>query len=195
MLGHVSRFEKKLEKQIRTREREIERMCGFHYTNFVEAINELSGIEGDATKLVRKVASTNHDLQELGGKILGKWEIPNHWLSEQPMGGNSIYSFSGRHNEILRIRRQQSNINATIGRLSSILPALLEMKKLEAKMKLGKYYSALKIIQLIRHEHLENCRQVNRNCTTLSKNEILVSLLENYGLEIFKLQIRNIKNI
>ena len=72
MLGHVSRFEKKLEKQIRTREREIERMCGFHYTNFVEAINELSGIEGDATKLVRKVASTNHDLQELGGKILGK---------------------------------------------------------------------------------------------------------------------------
>ena len=95
----------------------------------------------------------------------------------------------------MRIRRQQSNINATIGRLSSILPALLEMKKLEAKMKLGKYYSALKIIQLIRHEHLENCRQVNRNCTILSKNENLVSLLENYGLEILKLQIRNIKNI
>ena len=71
----MSRFEKKLEKQIRTREREIERMCGFHYTNFVEAINELSGIEGDATKLVRKVASTNHDLQELGGKILGKYYI------------------------------------------------------------------------------------------------------------------------
>ena len=104
MLGHVSRFEKKLEKQIRTREREIERMCGFHYTNFVEAINELSGIEGDATKLVRKVASTNHDLQELGGKILGKCprqpshvhgrlEISNHWVSGQPMGGNSIYSF------------------------------------------------------------------------------------------------------
>ena len=44
--------------------------------------------------------------------------------------------------------------------MSSLLPALLEMKKLEAKMKLGKYYSALKIIQLIRHEHLENCRQV-----------------------------------
>ena len=72
-----------------------------------------------------------------------------------------IFPILGRHNEILRIRRQQSNINATIGRLSSILPALLEMKKLEAKMKLGKYYSALKIIQLIRHEHLENCRQVN----------------------------------
>jgi len=109
--------------------------------------------------------------------------------------GRKLNLFLGRHNEILRIRRQQSNINATIGRLSSILPALLEMKKLEAKMKLGKYYSALKIIQLIRHEHLENCRQVNRNCTTLSKNENLVSLLENYGLEIFKLQIRNIKNI
>ena len=77
----------------------------------------------------------------------------------------SRQKFLGRHNEILRIRKQQSNINATIGRLSSLLPALLEMKKLEAKMKLGKYYSALKIIQLIRHEHLENCRQVGRKIT------------------------------
>ena len=77
----MSRFEKKLEKQIRTREREIERMCGFHYTNFVEAINELSGIEGDATKLVRKVASTNHDLQELGGKILGTFSPRNFTLT------------------------------------------------------------------------------------------------------------------
>ena len=83
-------------------------------------------------------------------------ENPYHFTRIDPN-----YLILGRHNEILRIRRQQSNINATIGRLSSILPALLEMKKLEAKMKLGKYYSALKIIQLIRHEHLENCRQVN----------------------------------
>jgi len=163
VLGHVSRFEKKLEKQIRTREREIERMCGFHYTNFVEAINELSGIEGDATKLVRKVASTNHDLQELGGKILG------------------------RHNEILRIRKQQSNINSTIGRLSSLLPALLEMKKLEAKMKLGKYYSALKIIQLIRHEHLENCRQFHFS-------KIMISKFANYKSEISKTSEKEFKN-
>ena len=61
-------------------------------------------------------------------------------------------------------------------------------------MKLGKYYSALKIIQLIRHEHLENCRQVDRHCTTPSKNKPLVSLFENHGLEIRKLQIRNFKN-
>ena len=89
-----------------------------------------------------------------GAKILQKF---SKYISRQ--------KFLGRHNEILRIRKQQSNINATIGRLSSLLPALLEMKKLEAKMKLGKYYSALKIIQLIRHEHLENCRQVGRKIT------------------------------
>ena len=40
-------------------------------TNENDDESHKSGIEGDATKLVRKVASTNHDLQELGGKILG----------------------------------------------------------------------------------------------------------------------------
>ena len=48
------------------------------------------------------------------------------------------------------------------------------MKKLEAKMKLGKYYSALKIIQLIRHEHLENCRQVSPNFDQGPKDRIFV---------------------
>ena len=44
-LGHVGRFQKKLEKRIRNQEREIERMCAFHYSHFVEAIEELSGIQ------------------------------------------------------------------------------------------------------------------------------------------------------
>ena len=86
-LGHVGRFQKKLEKRIRNQEREIERMCGFHYSHFVEAIEELSGIQGDASKLVRQVSETNTDLQQLGGDI------------------------STRHMELIRIRRQQDNIN------------------------------------------------------------------------------------
>ena len=46
----MGRFAKKLEKRIRNQEREIERMCAFHYSHFVEAIEELSGIQGDASK-------------------------------------------------------------------------------------------------------------------------------------------------
>ena len=39
-LGHVGRFQKKLDKRIRHHEREIERMCNFHYSHFVSAIEE-----------------------------------------------------------------------------------------------------------------------------------------------------------
>ena len=53
-LGHVGRFQKKLEKRIRNQEREIERMCGFHYSHFVEAIEELSGIQDRVENSRRK---------------------------------------------------------------------------------------------------------------------------------------------
>jgi len=45
ILGHVTRFEKKLEKRIKDQEKEIERLCEFHYGNFVVAINMLTKIE------------------------------------------------------------------------------------------------------------------------------------------------------
>ena len=45
----------------------------------------------------------------------------------------------------------------------------VEMKKLDAKMKQGNYFSALKIIQLIRHEHLASIRQFHFAGIILSK--------------------------
>ena len=40
-LGHVSRFERKLEKRIRSQEKDIEQMCGIHYHKFVESLNDI----------------------------------------------------------------------------------------------------------------------------------------------------------
>ena len=97
-------------------------------------------IQGDATKLVKQVSTTNMDLQKIGGKILGK------------------------HRSVLKIRNQQGNIMKTIHRMNSLLPILRQASNLEAKMKLGKYYSALKIIQLIRHEI--GLRENAKNLTT-----------------------------
>ena len=53
-LGHVSRFERKLEKRIKSQEKDIEQMCSIHYHKFVESLNDISAIEGDATKLIKK---------------------------------------------------------------------------------------------------------------------------------------------
>ena len=82
-LGHVGRFQKKLEKRIRHQEREIERMCAFHYSHFVDAIEELSSIQGDAFNLCKQVSDTNINLQTVGNEI------------------------KDRHKELLRYRRQQ----------------------------------------------------------------------------------------
>ena len=78
-------------------------MCGFHYSHFVEAIEELSGIQGDASRLVRQVAETNRDLQELGSDI------------------------TSRHKERIRMRKRQDNINKGEKKLQNSLSLVLKI--------------------------------------------------------------------
>ena len=75
-----------LVKRIRHQEREIERMCAFHYSHFVDAIEELSSIQGDAFNLCKQVSDTNINLQTVGNEI------------------------KDRHKELLRYRRQQERL-------------------------------------------------------------------------------------
>ena len=58
-------------------------MCAFHYSHFVDAIEELSSIQGDAFNLCKQVSDTNINLQTVGNEI------------------------KDRHKELLRYRRQQ----------------------------------------------------------------------------------------
>ena len=122
-------------------------------------------IQGDATKLVKQVSTTNMDLQKLGGKILGK------------------------HRSVLRIRNQQGNIMKTIHRMNSLLPILRQASNLEAKMKLGKYYSALKIIQLIRHEI-----GLRENAKNLHFSKLIVAKFGHYQTQINKTSELEFKN-
>uniref|UniRef100_A0A8C0XGC4 Exocyst complex component EXOC6/Sec15 N-terminal domain-containing protein n=1 Tax=Castor canadensis TaxID=51338 RepID=A0A8C0XGC4_CASCN len=45
------RFMEKLETRIRNHDREIEKMCNFHYQGFVDSITELLKVRGEAQKL------------------------------------------------------------------------------------------------------------------------------------------------
>ena len=127
----MGRFQKKLEKRIRHQEREIERMCEFHYSNFVDAIEELSGIQGDANRLSKQVVETNKNLQIVGNEI------------------------KDRHKELIRYRKQQTNINRVIKKLNESLPILLMFKRIKQLMNKGKYYSTLKLMEQIEHTHLK----------------------------------------
>ena len=92
-LGHVGRFQKKLDKRIRHHEREIERMCNFHYSHFVSAIEELSSIRGDANRLVKQVVGTNSNLQELGHEIKDRHKELIQCRRRQELGFCIIFEF------------------------------------------------------------------------------------------------------
>ena len=44
-------FMKKLEERIRAHDKDIERMCNYHYQGFIESVNELLKVRGEARKL------------------------------------------------------------------------------------------------------------------------------------------------
>lgn len=44
-------FMEKLEERIRMHDKDIERMCNYHYQGFIESVNELLKVRGEARKL------------------------------------------------------------------------------------------------------------------------------------------------
>lgn len=57
----------KLETRIRNHDREIEKMCNFHYQGFVDSITELLKVRGEAQKLkVRSRCRTFAPLSSFG---------------------------------------------------------------------------------------------------------------------------------
>lgn len=47
----LSKFRIRLDDKIRNHDREIERMCNFHYQGFIDSIRELLTVRQDAAKL------------------------------------------------------------------------------------------------------------------------------------------------
>ena len=48
--GHKT-FMEKVEESIQHHDKEIEKMCNFHYQGFIESVNELLNVKGDTYKL------------------------------------------------------------------------------------------------------------------------------------------------
>ena len=58
--GHKM-FMEKLDESIQQHDKEIEKMCNFHYQGFIESVNELLNVKGDTHKL--KVRYLVHDVK------------------------------------------------------------------------------------------------------------------------------------
>uniref|UniRef100_A0A663NBP9 Exocyst complex component n=1 Tax=Athene cunicularia TaxID=194338 RepID=A0A663NBP9_ATHCN len=105
------RFMEKLEARIRNHDREIEKMCNFHYQGFVDSITELLKVRGEAQKLKNQVTDTNRKLQNEGKELIIAME------------------------ELKQCRLQQRNISATVDKLTLCLPVLEMYSKLREQMK------------------------------------------------------------
>nr|XP_009680153.1 PREDICTED: exocyst complex component 6B isoform X6 [Struthio camelus australis] len=120
----------KLEARIRNHDREIEKMCNFHYQGFVDSITELLKVRGEAQKLKNQVTDTNRKLQNEGKELIIAME------------------------ELKQCRLQQRNISATVDKLTLCLPVLEMYSKLRDQMKSKRHYPALKTLEHLEHTYL-----------------------------------------
>ncbi|XP_061412482.1 LOW QUALITY PROTEIN: exocyst complex component 6B-like [Lethenteron reissneri] len=124
------RFLEKLEARIKSHDREIEKMCNFHYQGFVDSITELLKVRSEAGKVKCQVVATNKQLQETGKELVTEME------------------------ELTRCRVQQRNIATTVDKLNLCLPVLEMYSKLKEQMKAKRYYPALKMLDVLEQEYL-----------------------------------------
>ncbi|XP_060103208.1 exocyst complex component 6B [Heteronotia binoei] len=124
------RFMEKLDARIRNHDREIEKMCNFHYQGFVDAITEFLKVRAEAQKLKNQVTDTNRKLQMESKKLVGAME------------------------ELKQCRLQQRNISATMDKLTQCLPVLEMDSKLREQMRSKRHYPALKTLEHLEHTYL-----------------------------------------
>lgn len=128
-------FMDKLEERIRVHDKEIERMCNYHYQGFIESVNELLKVRGEAKKLKGKVKEVNAAMQKSGRELTSKCE------------------------NLIHCRTTQRNIVSAIETLSLCLPVLEMYAKLKDQMKNRRYYPALKTLEQLEHTYLPRIKR------------------------------------
>ncbi|XP_074641580.1 exocyst complex component 6B-like isoform X2 [Tubulanus polymorphus] len=125
-----TKFMEKLDQRIKNHDKEIERMCNYHYQGFIESIRELLQVRTDAGRLQEEIRSINELLQVSGKALLEKGA------------------------ELINCRKIQKNIALAIERLNLCQPVLQTYKTLKEQMKQKRYYPALKTLEQLEHTHL-----------------------------------------
>ncbi|XP_071448504.1 exocyst complex component 6B isoform X1 [Hetaerina americana] len=124
------KFMEQLDSRIKSHDKDIERMCNFHYQGFIDSIRELLQVRSQAKKLNNEVVQLDEDLRQSASNLIAKGE------------------------ELVRARKVESNIAAAIENLSLCLPVLTTYAKLQRQMKEKRYYPALKTLEQLEHLYL-----------------------------------------
>lgn len=105
-------------------------MCNHHYQGFIASVRDLLHVKTDATHLKSDVAKIDTDVRESANSCMTK------------------------ANELVKARRVERNIAATIETLSLCLPVLQTFSKLSKQMKERRFHPALKTLEQLETTHL-----------------------------------------
>lgn len=125
-----TKFMEQLDARIKSHDRDIERMCNFHYQGFIDSIRELLQVRSQAQKLNSEVVEMDEKLQSSAARVMEKAE------------------------ELVQARRVENNIAGAIENLSLCLPVLTTYAKLQKQMTEKRYYPALKTLEQLEHLYL-----------------------------------------
>ncbi|KAK2173949.1 hypothetical protein NP493_839g01090 [Ridgeia piscesae] len=123
-------FLERLDLRIKAHDKEIERMCNYHYQGFIESIRSLLQVRTDADNLKVEIKTTNEQLQKSGLSLMAKGQ------------------------ELVTYRKIERNIDSAIETLNLCLPVLETYGKLREQMKNKRYYPALKTLEQLEHTYL-----------------------------------------
>lgn len=127
--GHKM-FMEKLDESIQHHDKEIEKMCNFHYQGFIESVNELLNVKGDTYKLKLYVK----ELDE-------KFKFSGCELAKQI-------------SSLIQCRYMQRNIASAVETIALCLPVLEMYAKLQEQLDGKRYYPALKSLEQLEHTYL-----------------------------------------
>ncbi|XP_070210357.1 exocyst complex component 6B-like [Littorina saxatilis] len=126
----VELFQEKLNERIQGHDREIERMCNYHYQGFIDSVRELQQVGGDATGLKAQIKHLDGELHKSCDPLLNIGD------------------------KLIKSRKVQKNITQAIENLSLCLPVLEMYGKLQEQMSNKRYYPALKTLEQLEHTYL-----------------------------------------
>ncbi|KAJ0177394.1 hypothetical protein K1T71_007403 [Dendrolimus kikuchii] len=124
--GHEA-FMQQLDERIRQHDKEIEKLCNFHYQGFIDSIRELLQVRSHAEELHAEISNVDANVKD------------------------TTESLCTRADELIRARRVELNIAATIEKMELCLPLLTTYSKLKTQVEAKRYYPALKTLEQLEH--------------------------------------------
>ncbi|KAF9823305.1 hypothetical protein SFRURICE_019114 [Spodoptera frugiperda] len=124
--GHEA-FVQQLDERIKQHDKEIEKLCNFHYQGFIDSIRELLQVRSHAEELHAEISNVDANVKDTTDSLCAKAE------------------------ELIWARRVELNIAATIEKMELCLPLLTTYSKLKSQVEAKRYYPALKTLEQLEH--------------------------------------------